>query len=108
MIFDRRTIPTDASVTITSAKDGWPLRTYFQPGREVTKGSPRGSILWLGGRGDIFEKYLESFDEWAAAGRSVTSFDWRGQGGSGRLGTDPRVGHVDDFGKWIDDLSGFF
>jgi lysophospholipase len=104
MFFDRRRIPADATVSMASAPDGWPLRTYFQPRR----GKARGSILWLSGRGDIFEKYLESFDQWAASGRSVTSFDWRGQGGSGRLGADPRVGHVDDFATWIDDLAAFF
>lgn len=104
MIFDRRRLPSDAIVSITSARDGWPLRTYYQP----AKGNVRGSILWLGGRGDIFEKYLESLDQWSQAGWSVTSFDWRGQGGSGRLGSDPRVGHVDDFAVWIDDLAAFF
>jgi lysophospholipase len=105
MIFDRRAIPTNASVSMTPARDGWPLRTYYQPAGE---GTPAGSILWLGGRGDIFEKYLESFDVWTRGGRSVTSFDWRGQGGSGRIGTDSHVGHIDDFATWIDDLAAFF
>jgi lysophospholipase len=108
MIFDRRRIPTDASVTMTPARDGWPLRTYFQPARGPWVGRVRGSILWLGGRGDVFEKYLESFDAWASAGRSVTSFDWRGQGGSGRLSANPNVGHIDDFSTWISDLTAFF
>jgi lysophospholipase len=103
MTFDRRQIPADARISMTPARDGWPLRTYRQPAR----GPQRGAILWLGGRGDIFEKYLESFDEWAAAGWSVTSFDWRGQGGSGRMATNPRIGHADDFAPWIDDLAAF-
>jgi len=101
MTFDRRAIPADARISSTAASDGWPLRTYVQPAR----GTPRGSILWLGGRGDIFEKYLECFDAWAESGRSVSSFDWRGQGGSGRIGPNPHVGHVDDFAPWIDDLA---
>jgi lysophospholipase len=105
MIFDRRKIPADARVLMAPARDGWPLRTYHQPAGE---GRQAGSILWLGGRGDIFEKYLESFDAWTRGGRSVTSFDWRGQGGSGRIGTDPHVGHIDDFGTWVDDLAAFF
>lgn len=104
MTFDRRAFAPDATVSMTPARDGWPLRTYRQPAR----GARKGAILWLGGRGDIFEKYLEAFDEWADAGWSVTSFDWRGQGGSGRLGDDPRVGHVDDFAPWIADLAAFF
>jgi len=104
VVFNRRVFPSDAVISMTAAHDGWPLRTYRQPARGVQK----GAILWLGGRGDIFEKYLEAFDEWAEAGWSVTSFDWRGQGGSGRLGVDPGVGHVDDFAPWIDDLAAFF
>jgi lysophospholipase len=103
MSFDRRSIPADAVISMTAARDRWPLRTYRAPAR----GARQGAILWLGGRGDIFEKYLEAFDEWTAAGWSITSFDWRGQGGSGRLGGDPRVGHVDDFAPWIDDLAAF-
>lgn len=104
MTLDRRAFSPDAVISMTPARDGWPLRTYRQPAR----GPRRGAILWLGGRGDIFEKYLEAFDEWVEAGWSVTSFDWRGQGGSGRLGNDPRVGHIDDFAPWIDDLAAFF
>jgi lysophospholipase len=104
MSFDRRTIPADAHIAMVPARDGWPLRTYVQPARGVR----RGAILWLGGRGDIFEKYLECFDEWTRAGWSIESFDWRGQGGSGRLGRNPRVGHADDFAPWIDDLAAFY
>lgn len=65
----------------------------------------RGSTLFLGGRGDIFEKYLETFDHWHRAGWSVSSFDWRGQGGSGRLSADPGCGHAASFAPWIDDLA---
>ncbi len=89
---------------MTAAGDGWPLRTYAQP----AKGNARGSILWLGGRGDIVEKYIETLDGWSSAGWNVTSFDWRGQGGSGRVGANPSVGHIDDFAIWIDDLAEFY
>jgi lysophospholipase len=64
----------------------------------------RGRMLVLGGRGDMIEKYLEVIHHWAARGWAVTSFDWRGQGGSGRLTADPMCGHIDDFGVWIADL----
>jgi lysophospholipase len=64
-------------------------------------------LLFLGGRGDIFEKYLEAFDNWHRAGWSVASFDWRGQGGSGRLSADPMCGHASSFAPFIDDLSAF-
>ncbi len=88
---------------------------------EVREGSPapgqargddggaegRGTILFQGGRGDIFEKYLEAFAHWHSVGWAVESFDWRGQGGSGRMSADPMCGHMGDFSPWIDDLAAY-
>lgn len=102
--FDRRAYPQGSSVGIWTAPDGWRHRTFDWP----AAGKPRGSILFQGGRGDIFEKYLEAFGHWHDAGWSVGSFDWRGQGGSGRLGPDRRVGHATDFAPLIDDLAAWF
>lgn len=56
------------------------------------------------GRGDAYEKYLETFEHWRGRGWRVTAADWRGQAGSGRLGFDEVTGHVDDFADWIADL----
>ena len=103
MKFDRRAVPAGATLGTWVAADGWPLRTFAWP-----QGGGRGSLLFLGGRGDIVEKYFEAFDHWHRAGWSIASFDWRGQGGSGRLSDNPRCGHADDFGPWIEDLAGFF
>jgi lysophospholipase len=61
-------------------------------------------LLFLPGRGDAYEKYLETLDYWASCGWQVTAADWRGQGGSGRLGVDSVTGHIDDFGTWVGDL----
>ena len=77
----RRAIPAAARITRWTARDGWTLRRFDWP----AKGRARGRMLFQGGRGDIFEKYLEAFAHWQAQGWSITSFDWRGQGGSGRL-----------------------
>ena len=57
------------------------------------------------GRSDFYEKYLESFDHWHRGGWNVTSADWRGQAGSGRLGRGRAVGHIDDFATWVDDFA---
>lgn len=57
------------------------------------------------GRGDAYEKWLESLAAWHAEGWQVTSADWRGQGGSGRLGRDADTGHVPDFALWVDDYA---
>ncbi|UVO49810.1 alpha/beta hydrolase [Sphingomonas sp. SUN019] len=101
----RRAIPADATVSTWSAPDGWRLRRFDWPQRERPA---RGAILFQGGRGDVFEKYLESFGHWHDAGWSVTSLDWRGQGGSGRLSNDAHVGHAEDFDLWISDLASFW
>jgi lysophospholipase len=64
--------------------------------------------LFLPGRGDAYEKYLETLEHWRGQGWRVTALDWRGQAGSGRLGTDAVTGHVDDFGQWLADLAAFW
>ncbi len=67
----------------------------------------RGSILFQTGRGDVFEKYLESFAHWHGQGWTITAFDWRGQGGSGRLTLKANCGHIGDFAAYIADLRAF-
>jgi lysophospholipase len=67
-------------------------------------GSVRGTILVLPGRGEFVEKYRPVLAEIAGWGMAAAAFDWRGQGGSGRLLPDPRKGHVDDFAGYLDDL----
>jgi lysophospholipase len=99
----RRQIPADAIVDQILADDGWPLRRFSRAAPAGTP--PRGTILFLGGRGDFFEKYLEALGDWHERGWTVVSVDWRGQGGSGRLSSNPRVGHADDFGQWVEDCA---
>lgn len=101
---DRRAIPPAARETTWTAADGHPVRRIDWPGAA----SPRGAILFLPGRGDFYEKYLETLEEWHRAGWRVTAADWRGQAGSGRLGKDAVTGHVEDFAVWIDDLARFW
>lgn len=103
--FDRRSIPKDAQELVWHAPDGWAIRQFewTQPRKKS-----RGSILFMTGRADFYEKYLETFHDFHAAGWNVTSPDWRGQGGSGRCGPHPHVGHIDDFAIWIDDLRAFY
>ena len=97
-------LPEGCVEQLWTTPDGWPIRRVdLFPSRHA-----RGSLLFMPGRGDFYEKYLESLTEWRDAGWHVTSMDWRGQAGSGRLGTDPLTGHVDDFGIWIEDLAAFW
>lgn len=71
-------------------------------------GAAKGSLLFMPGRGDCYEKYLETLDHWHALGWNVTAADWRGQAGSGRLGSDDVTGHIDDFATWVADLAAFW
>ncbi|MFU7527678.1 alpha/beta fold hydrolase [Qipengyuania sp. ASV99] len=85
--------------------DGHTVRRIDWPG---VAESPRGSILFMPGRGDFYEKYLETLEQWHRSGWRVTASDWRGQAGSGRLGKDAVTGHIDDFNTWTDDLAHFW
>jgi lysophospholipase len=99
---DRRAIPSGASESLWRAADGHAIRRIDWPG---DRARPRGSILFLPGRGDHYEKYLETLEEWHRAGWCVTAADWRGQAGSGRLGRDATTGHIEDFTVWLDDIA---
>lgn len=101
--FDRRAIPAAAVEAYWSAPDGWPIRTIEWPAPDGE--AARGSILFLPGRGDAYEKYLDTLEHWRLAGWQVTAADWRGQAGSGRLGADEVTGHIGDFSVWVADLA---
>jgi len=100
--FDRRAIPAAATESRWALADGHAIRRIDWPG------GSRGSILFMPGRGDAYEKYLETLAYWASEGWRVTAADWRGQAGSGRLGLDPVTGHIDDFAIWVGDLAGLW
>lgn len=104
---DRRAIPASAHESRWTASDGHELRRIDWSGANSGT-SPRGSILFFPGRGDNYEKYLETLEQWHRAGWRVTAADWRGQAGSGRLGNDTVTGHIDDFSTWVADLGNFW
>ena len=85
------------------APDGWRHRRF-----DWDHPDSRGRILVQGGRADIIEKYLETIAHLHDQRWSVTAFDWRGQGGSGRLSADPHVGHAASFDPWVADLTAFW
>ena len=105
--FDRRAIPAAATEGMWHAADGHEIRhiDWPEPPKSV---APRGAMLFMAGRGDAYEKYLESFEHWRKEGWQVSAADWRGQGGSGRLGNDKATGHIDDFALWIADLADYW
>lgn len=98
----RRTLPQGCVIQMLAMRDGWRLRTARWPGSGI------GSILFINGRGDFIEKYAETLHDWQDQGFAVATFDWRGQGGSGRLGKTPGHGHIEDFALLKDDLAEIF
>ena len=97
----RRAIADGVRESRWQAADGWAIRRIDWP---APAAPAKGSVLFLPGRGDFYEKYLETLGHWASLGWQVTASDWRGQAGSGRLGTDKVTGHIDDFATWVEDL----
>lgn len=103
-VADRRSIPATAIESGWRTGDGAIIRRIDW--RAV--GTRRGALLFFPGRGDFYEKYLETLAHWADRGWQVTALDWRGQAGSGRLGSDAVTGHIEDFAQWVDDLAQFW
>lgn len=95
-----RSYPKDSVVDFWPAPDGWPLRRFRW------SAGARGSLLFLTGRGDMFEKYLEAFCHFHGTGWAISSFDWRGQGGSGRTLPDNRG--KGGFDVLVHDLAAFY
>ena len=106
--FDRRAIPAAAREGFWNARDGHPIRRIDWPDAAREGRPPRGSLLFVPGRGDSYEKYLETLDYWHRRGWRVTALDWRWQAGSGRLGSDRMAGDVSDFAVWVADLAEFW
>lgn len=84
-----------------TAEDGVRLRMALWP---AEPGPVRGSILLFPGRTEYIEKYAPIARRLTAEGYPVLAIDWRGQGLSGRLQTDPRPGHVGDFSDYQRDV----
>jgi lysophospholipase len=104
--FDRRAMPAAAMERYWLASDGWRIRMLDWP--TPASHAVKGSILFLPGRGDCYEKYVETLEHWRERGWQVSAADWRGQAGSGRLGADAVTGHIEDFAQWVDDLRGLW
>lgn len=74
---------------------------------DKSKGAQKGTICLVHGRTEYIEKYYETIEDFRARGFGVATFDWRGQGGSERLISNPKVGYVDSFEDYLTDLNDF-
>lgn len=104
-VFDRRAYPAGFTFAEWRAADGWPHRAFRWPAGGEAR--PRGSLLFQTGRADFIEKYLESCHHFHTRGWDVEGFDWRGQGGSGRLFARSRGDDRVSFEPLLDDLAAF-
>ena len=97
-------IPGEPIVGFLDGYKNVPLRyAVFRAQTNVSK----GTVVLLHGRNESIEKYFETIADLTKRGFWVATFDFRGQGGSGRLLPDPRKGHVARFYHYIKDLELF-
>ena len=66
--------------------------------------SLKGTIILQSGRTEFVEKYYEVISEFIERGFAVAMMDWRGQGLSSRMANDWKIGHIDKFETYDQDL----
>ena len=95
-----RVHPDGAVFSEWTAPDGLKLRRMHWPVKARAK--RRGSLFFINGRSDFIEKYLEVYADFRTRGWDVTTFDWRGQGGSRGPGEERLDANFDPF---VEDLT---
>ncbi len=98
-------VPVQTDAGRFTTPDGVLIRYALFP---TIKGNANGTIIILHGRNECIEKYFETVGDLRARGFGVATFDWRGQGGSGRLLRDPMRGYVESFHDYVSDIQQFF
>lgn len=93
--------PAGGEATFLTADDGRRIRVaHWAP-----SAASRGTVLLFPGRTEFIEKYGRVARDLTDAGYDTLAVDWRGQGASDRLATDPFVGHVDTFADYQRDVA---
>ncbi|GLK74996.1 lysophospholipase [Methylopila jiangsuensis] len=95
--------PDAGAPRLFRAADGVALRAAFWK----PAGALKGTVCLFQGRAEFIEKYGETVADLMARGFAVATFDFRGQGGSQRLLSNPFKGHVADFGDYRLDAEAF-
>ncbi|MCJ9428597.1 alpha/beta fold hydrolase [Kordiimonas marina] len=102
----RRQPPEDAVFNYFKAEDGEQIRFARFPASHVLE--PKGTIIFLPGRTEFIEKFLEDVHIWNALGFACAAMDLRGQGMSYRPYPDRDKHYVRTFDTHIEDLKSFF
>lgn len=97
-------VPSGAVVGTVKAFDGHELRFARWEANQLPH---VGTVCLFGGRTEFIEKYFEAVADLRRRGFAVAMLDWRGQGGSDRLLSNPRKGFVRDFADYEADLARF-
>jgi lysophospholipase len=94
-------IPAAPQVERITTRDGVPIRVarWMPAGPET-----RGTVCILQGRAEFIEKYFEVVQELLDRNFAVVTFDWRGQGHSGRQVRNAFKGYVRKFFHYRRDL----
>jgi lysophospholipase len=94
-------VPPHPHLVEVKTRDGVGLRAaYWIP----EGGSRKGTVCVIQGRAEFIEKYYEVVGELLDRGFAVVTFDWRGQGLSGRQVKNARKGHVRRFADYRRDI----
>jgi lysophospholipase len=97
-------VPSGATVGSFKGYDGAELRFARW---DSTRMPRRGTVCLFGGRAEFIEKYFEVIADLRRRGFAVATMDWRGQGGSQRMLSNRRKGHVRGFWEYDRDLIRF-
>jgi lysophospholipase len=97
-------VPEGARVAMFQTRDRIRLRYATFPRQGTVN---RGTVCLVQGRTEFIEKYFETVADFQKRGFHVATFDWRGQGGSERLVSNPLLGYVEEFDDYWEDLASF-
>jgi lysophospholipase len=97
-------VPSGGTVGAFRGYDGAELR-YAR--WDATRMPRRGTVCLFSGRAEFIEKYFEVIADLRRRGFAVATMDWRGQGGSQRMLSNPRKGYVRGFWEYDRDLIRF-
>ncbi|MFT4999277.1 MAG: lysophospholipase [Paracoccaceae bacterium] len=93
--------PKNGQAFWVEASDGVRLRVAFW---DAAKDASKGTVLIFPGRTEFIEKYGLCAREFHKRGYATVTLDWRGQGLSDRLAPNRKLGHVDQFVDYQNDI----
>ncbi len=96
-------LPSGTVCGFIKTKDAVSLRYA----RWESKGKGKGTICLFTGRGEFIEKQFEIITDLRRRGFHVAIIDWRGQGRSDRLISNPKKGYIGSFSAYQKDIKAF-